>query len=826
MYYMIQACGSYINKLRRPPTPNEIFIQAWLGMCYGARGICYYNVYTEVPDSSAVTTLKDLYGSVWGLFSEDGVEDFGYGDVISTSLTKLYHDCQDTLYPNTRFYAVKDLNSQIDSVSQTLLNLKWQLGFSLNQTASYNPDGNYSTETYLSSIKTYDSGNSQYVDAEFVELGIFQERTLTGSNVEHFMVVNRLLETTDTQNLRIYLNKSGSSYNNWLVTDIATGRHWSISKTGYFDVAILPGRGKLFRLEPVAHAGKGTFVTSETVTCTVYVAWADTLSIEPGVNLTFQSGARLEVSGTLDFQIDSGTMPVLDFSSPGSNNGIFCSGSAEINLKNVEIKNAVKGVYLMFSTADIQNCYIHDCTTGIYHYGNISYEDNVIIKNDSIFNNSKGIWLEHCTEPLIQYNSIVNNFYGIYVSIYSSPIFGGCSNKAYNLFDNNSINIFATDNSDFVLGANDCRDYGYNAFADYAIIHAQVEEYCDIIAENNWWGGIPSTNDFSVDRTSTLDYSPYLSSNPIPNGKLVNPALTTHKTKIADESGKSNMQPGQIPEIPEGTGNSLASLIRTAKELFNAGNINGAEGILKGILQQHQDSLKAFTALHLMQRTAVEYDRIPELYSFLSNLKSNSPKKPLLASAGNILAELEDGKKLQKLDALISEYNNDEYVKLLLYNKFLHLLIEKNNFSGANSVADELLLRFPESQASLNAQMHLNGYKKALSKPGAETSENNLLPEKYELLGNYPNPFNPSTTFRFALPFESDVRITIYDIMGAEITSLTLEGKPAGYHNVLWNGRNSNGAKVSSGIYLYRFEAESLENNQKYIENAKMMMLK
>lgn len=107
-----------------------------------------------------------------------------------------------------------------------------------------------------------------------------------------------------------------------------------------------------------------------------------------------------------------------------------------------------------------------------------------------------------------------------------------------------------------------------------------------------------------------------------------------------------------------------------------------------------------------------------------------------------------------------------------------------------------------------------------------DDNQTNMYPEEYKLYDNYPNPFNPSTTFRFALPFDSDVKITIYDIMGREILSLIHNGTPAGYHNVLWNGRNSNGAPVASGIYLYRFEAESLENNQEFIENAKMMMLK
>ncbi|MBU1677810.1 MAG: VCBS repeat-containing protein, partial [Bacteroidetes bacterium] len=73
------------------------------------------------------------------------------------------------------------------------------------------------------------------------------------------------------------------------------------------------------------------------------------------------------------------------------------------------------------------------------------------------------------------------------------------------------------------------------------------------------------------------------------------------------------------------------------------------------------------------------------------------------------------------------------------------------------------------------------------------------IPEVYSLSQNYPNPFNPTTTFKFGLPTLSTVRLTIYDILGREVVTLVNEEIPAGYHEVIWNGRNGHNQTVSSG---------------------------
>jgi hypothetical protein len=94
------------------------------------------------------------------------------------------------------------------------------------------------------------------------------------------------------------------------------------------------------------------------------------------------------------------------------------------------------------------------------------------------------------------------------------------------------------------------------------------------------------------------------------------------------------------------------------------------------------------------------------------------------------------------------------------------------------------------------------------------------LPTSFSLGRNYPNPFNPTTRFDFALPRACEVEIKVYDVMGREIAVLARGYYPAGYHKIIWNGENSRGEPAASGIYIYRMAAGD------FIENRKMILLK
>lgn len=82
-----------------------------------------------------------------------------------------------------------------------------------------------------------------------------------------------------------------------------------------------------------------------------------------------------------------------------------------------------------------------------------------------------------------------------------------------------------------------------------------------------------------------------------------------------------------------------------------------------------------------------------------------------------------------------------------------------------------------------------------------------LPPKPVTLYQNFPNPFNPSTTISFFIPDRASINLDIFDVKGRRVKTLIDEIKPAGRYNAEWNGRNSRGNPVSSGVYYYRLTA-------------------
>jgi len=95
-----------------------------------------------------------------------------------------------------------------------------------------------------------------------------------------------------------------------------------------------------------------------------------------------------------------------------------------------------------------------------------------------------------------------------------------------------------------------------------------------------------------------------------------------------------------------------------------------------------------------------------------------------------------------------------------------------------------------------------------------------MLPESYALYPNTPNPFNPTTSIRFALPRPADVSLIVYDLLGREVVRLVKGYNRAGLQQVVWNGRDAAGRGVPSGVYIARLVTPDYSNS------IKMLLLK
>ncbi|HVP35561.1 MAG TPA: T9SS type A sorting domain-containing protein, partial [Terriglobales bacterium] len=90
-------------------------------------------------------------------------------------------------------------------------------------------------------------------------------------------------------------------------------------------------------------------------------------------------------------------------------------------------------------------------------------------------------------------------------------------------------------------------------------------------------------------------------------------------------------------------------------------------------------------------------------------------------------------------------------------------------------------------------------------------------PTVFSLAQNYPNPFNPKTMIRFALPKDSWVKLEVYNILGQKVKTLVDEKLEAGVKEVEWDGKDSKGLEVASGIYFYKIKANDFSDVKKMV---------
>ena len=136
-------------------------------------------------------------------------------------------------------------------------------------------------------------------------------------------------------------------------------------------------------------------------------------------------------------------------------------------------------------------------------------------------------------------------------------------------------------------------------------------------------------------------------------------------------------------------------------------------------------------------------------------------------------------------------------------NAYVGLCVTSNNNSNANTTVYD--------------NVRING---VLSKPVVLHPAGPELPETFAVAQNVPNPFNPETAIAYALPRQTEVVLKIYNLLGQEVRRLVDGVMPAGYHRVVWDGRDAYGRRVSSGVYIYRLVAGD------FLATHKMLVLK
>jgi hypothetical protein len=150
----------------------------------------------------------------------------------------------------------------------------------------------------------------------------------------------------------------------------------------------------------------------------------------------------------------------------------------------------------------------------------------------------------------------------------------------------------------------------------------------------------------------------------------------------------------------------------------------------------------------------------------------------------------------------------------------------QNSFLGHNSLrvhigfgdaamVDSLVVEWPSGMVTHQTSLAVNQFMSIVEGGSTAVSGQSPSPGAAIGLSNYPNPFNPWTTIRYELPQSSTVRLSVHDAQG-RLVRILVPGAltSAGSHTVAWDGTNTRGRSVASGVYHYRLEAgDEVETN-------------
>ena len=555
-----------------------------------------------------------------------------------------------------------------------------------------------------------------------------------------------------------------------------------------------------FRSGTTAHVyTTASYYSGGTTNQTLTIPQSETAVFSPGSYTSFNSNTSLIVNGTL---VGQGTLtkPItFDFVSPNSTNqnGITFNSGSSGTINYCQIRNAFRGIYEnnVVPPINITNSAISGCIDGIYLYGS-----DPVIQSCNIHNNSDYGISTFWSSANIQTGNYIkyNNNGGIFCSSSSQPVIGNNSTHIGNYISNNSYGVIVFNNANPKIGNGSLGGYNNIDNSTNNILNTTNNT---VYAQNNWWNG-------NSNNVGSVIYIPYLTL-----------AVNISQPPLSKTTG--NLAASDTEDVP-----MLADL-NNAYQLAASNNLVDARTICLNLINNYPDYGVSYNALNLLKETYSknELTAMKDIYSSLFNKKT---KKDLYAMAGLILSDIDKENKLKQIDEVIAAYEGEGVVELALFDKFAYYYFEMNDVKNARTISEELDKQFPLSEGAVEAHKILGDKEYYKITPKQNTLQKTVAqtPGEYALLGNYPNPFNPSTTISYSLPYQSSVELTIYDIMGREVKSFNISSQSSGYQNIVWDGTNENSNPVSSGIYLYRISIKSLENSKTFVKTAKLIMLK
>ncbi|MDX9781115.1 MAG: T9SS type A sorting domain-containing protein, partial [bacterium] len=564
-----------------------------------------------------------------------------------------------------------------------------------------------------------------------------------------------------------------------------------------------------------------------------------TLTVLDGATIRSASGKYFDVSGTLN--VDNANFT----NSSGTWGGLrFQSGSSG-RLQNINISNAAYGMYFNSASTDstdpsihVGQSFIQNCSNyGIYVYNSSPEIDSCWVYDEPVYVNNGHPHIEQClfddqvsmgysmtiysSIPTFYRNEIISTDAQLTMEVTNgSVVYFGNTPPGLNYLEASEYAdgvIWALSGSQVYLGNtdNETPPAPYHGTQNSIIggqgtSPAYADGTSNIYAELCWWGQTPPPDCYG-----NVDYTPYLSTPP---------------SNVGSSFYKSISTPIDFKTFEDTSWTKARSMLAIANGKIKEGDYAFAREYFSMVIERYPSSPQAYIALNSGVSLCCKY-KGKDVIEFVDELLEKVQDKTLKAAIKS--KKVSQLRHLQRIDEaiivseqMLKENTDTEYELYALFDLFNYYHKDLDKPELAAEYLAQLKDKYPDNNLTLIARTDVGEdisdimlTKKALNEE-SEPELTNAIPETYEMYEAFPNPFNPNTTIEFALPVQSEVNCSIYNVRGVLVKEYRYE-QNAGTHQIVWNASN-----VSSGIYLIRFVAEASDGSETFIDYQKVTLLK
>jgi tetratricopeptide (TPR) repeat protein len=457
----------------------------------------------------------------------------------------------------------------------------------------------------------------------------------------------------------------------------------------------------------------------------------------------------------------------------------------------------------------------------------------MVVTNNKIYNNSQDGGYFYRGTPKFYSNSIYDNTgNGLYFYSSSGKIgYSSGTNKGLNeICDNGSWGVYANALTEIFMGSSDSegnRIGGYNA-----VMGNTINEVCSrdahVEAEYNYWGtSSPTSALFTLVYGGTIDYVPYLTSDPNGGSNLAKKSSVLALNNPTPNT--TNRWEGYNPANLNF--NKLSDLWLYGLELTLHNQPEEAIKVYKMLIEKFPESKEAKKAMVKIHHLLRESDKKAQDNYFVKLLPTEANCKKEYRSTAMALAaytycDMElPSEAIRLFEELVTEYPDSSTALGSLYSLVTLNLNNFNNAQAASTYLDIMKQKYSSEALTLFARNDMGEEvdwsvlnKKQIPLPKELASK---LPTEFKLYNNYPNPFNPTTNIKFDLPEKAHVTVSIYDLKGREVAQLVNQEMNAGVYNIIWDGKDKFGSNLASGFYIYQMRTSS-----GFIKTNKMILMK